>query len=61
MICPNPNCGYQGQPNREPRGNRAVLLVLLFLCVLPGALYALLASGYRYKCPKCGLQVAADN
>jgi len=27
MICPNPNCGYQGEPKREPRGNRVVLLM----------------------------------
>ena len=61
MICPNPNCGYQGEPLRRPRGSLIVGVVLCFFFLLPGLLYFMLRSGYRYSCPKCSLQVGADN
>ena len=61
IVCSNPNCAYQGKAKKKARGS---LIVGLFLCcflLLPGILYFMLKSGYRYSCPKCGLQMAADN
>ncbi len=61
IICPNPNCGYEGRPRCRARGS---VLVGLFLCLfflLPGILYFMFKSGYRYSCPKCGMQVRIDN
>jgi len=61
IICPNANCGYKGQPQREARGN---VIIGLFLCcffLLPGILYFMLKEGYRYRCPKCGVQISNDN
>ena len=61
IICPNPNCGYKGGPRRQARGS---VLAGLFLCcffLLPGVLYFAFKSGYRYHCPKCGMQIASDN
>ena len=61
IICPNPQCGYQGPSQRLPRGNTAVGCILLIFFVIPGIFYFMLKSGYRYVCPKCGLQVRSDN
>ena len=61
MICPNPNCGYQGKPKRTARGSVLVGLILLCFFLLPGILYFIFMGGYRYSCPKCGLQIAVDN
>lgn len=58
IICPNPNCGYKGQPKREGKGSAIVLIVLLCFFILPGILYAFACGGARIKCPKCGLQLA---
>lgn len=61
IVCANPNCAYQGKAIKKARGS---LIVGLFLCcflLLPGVLYFMFKSGYRYSCPKCGLQMAADN
>jgi hypothetical protein len=61
IICPNPNCGYKGWPLRRARGSIIVGLCLLCFFLLPGVLYFMLKSGYRYLCPNCGLQIATDN
>ena len=61
IICPNANCGYKGKARKQARGS---LLVGLFLCcffLLPGILYFMLKSGYRYICPQCGMQIGSDN
>ena len=42
-------------------GSTLVGLVLLCFFLLPGILYFMLKSGYRYVCPKCQMQIAADN
>ena len=60
IICANPNCGYQGKPRSRARGSRLVGLFLICFFVLPGLIYFSMKSGYRYSCPKCGLQIAAD-
>ena len=60
IICANPNCGYRGRPRRRARGSRLVGLFLLLFFFVPGLLYFSLKSGYRYLCPECGLQLAAD-
>lgn len=61
IICPNPNCRYQGPPRKVARGPILLGLVLLLLFILPGILYFIFMQGYRYYCPKCGLQIKVDN
>lgn len=61
IICPNGNCGFKGEPSRKARGSLIVGMILCCFFVVPGLLYFMLRSGYRYLCPKCGLQIAADN
>jgi predicted RNA-binding Zn-ribbon protein involved in translation (DUF1610 family) len=61
IICPNPGCGYQGPPKRVARGNTAVGCLLLLFFIVPGILYFMFKSGYRYICPRCGLQIRSDN
>jgi len=61
IICPNVNCGYKGLPKKIHRGSTALGLLLCLFFIVPGILYFMFKSGYRYFCPKCGLQIAADN
>ena len=61
MICPNSNCGYEGKPKKKARGSFVIGLVLCLFFLLPGIIYFMLKSGYRYYCPKCGMQIANDN
>jgi hypothetical protein len=61
MICPNSQCSYQGTANKKSRGSVIVGLFLCFFFIVPGLIYFMLKSGYRYSCPKCGLQIASDN
>jgi predicted RNA-binding Zn-ribbon protein involved in translation (DUF1610 family) len=61
IICPNPSCGYQGPPKRVARGSALVGCVLLLFFIVPGILYFMFKSGYRYICPRCGLQIRSDN
>lgn len=60
FICPNPHCGFRGYPERIARGSRLVLWLLLLLGGLPGLLYMVFASGYRYVCPMCSLELRRD-
>jgi hypothetical protein len=60
-ICPNPNCHYEGPPRKVARGSVLVGIVLLFFFLLPGILYLIFMQGYRYYCPKCGLQIRSEN
>jgi hypothetical protein len=61
IICPNGNCGYKGPPKKKSRGSVIVGLLLCFFFLLPGIIYFIVRSGYRYYCPKCGLQLASDS
>ena len=61
IICPNPNCGYKGEPKRDPRGSMVIGCLLALFFLLPGILYFIFKGGYRYICPKCGLQIKTDN
>src|SRR5579862_7943846 len=61
IICPNPRCGYVGKPRKVARGSTIVGLILLCFIVVPGVLYFMFKRGYRYYCPRCGVQVGADN
>lgn len=61
MICPNVNCGYRGPAKRRKRGSVLLGLLLCLFGLVPGVLYFIFRSGYRYSCPRCGLQIAADN
>jgi hypothetical protein len=57
IICPNPNCGYQG-PGKEVGGSNCLLLVILFaLGILPGILYLLWCPKKGVICPKCGARI----
>ena len=60
IICPNPN-GYRGPADRKARGSILVGLVLCLFFQIPGVLYFVFMSGYRYVCPNCGMQVGNDN
>ena len=57
IICPNPNCGYQGRPKRIARGSMLVAVLLGFFFIIPALLYMLIYSGYRYECPRCGNEI----
>lgn len=61
IICPNVNCGYKGEAKRTPRGSTAVGFILCLFFLLPGILYFMFKSGYRYSCPQCGMQIRVDN
>jgi len=60
IICPNSNCGYLGEPVKNSRSNIAAGLFLCLFGLIPGILYFVLKSGYRYNCPNCGFQIASD-
>ena len=60
IICPNTNCNYKGKPNKDPRANVTIGVILCFFFLLPGILYFIIKSGYRYACPKCGIQLRSD-
>jgi hypothetical protein len=60
IICPNQNCGFQGEPKKKARGSLIVGFVLCFFFLVPGLIYFMLRSGYTYLCPKCGLQISSD-
>ena len=57
IICPNPKCEYQGPAKRTPKGSTGLGCLLTLLWLLPGILYFIFKSGYRYTCPQCGIQV----
>ena len=57
IICPNPNCGFIGQPKRVARGSCLIGLILCLCFLLPGVLYLVFMQGYRYVCPRCGIQI----
>lgn len=61
IICPNPNCGYTGPPKKIARGSTLVGCILFLIMILPGLLYFVFKGGYRYVCPKCGMQLANEN
>jgi hypothetical protein len=60
IICANPNCGYVGPPKRVARASAIIAVLLLLFFLLPGILYCLFRSGYRYYCPRCGFQLRSD-
>jgi len=60
IICPNPNCGYVGKPKKVARGSCLIGIILLCLFLLPGILYFMFMSGYRYQCLRCGVQISSD-
>ena len=57
MVCANPNCKYRGPAASKPKGNRAVMWVLMCFFLLPGLIYGMLYSGTKYYCPECGTVV----
>jgi predicted RNA-binding Zn-ribbon protein involved in translation (DUF1610 family) len=51
MDCPK--CGHS-TAKKEPRGDLGIGILLCFLMIVPGLIYALLCSGFRYTCTNCG-------
>ena len=58
FICPV--CSYQGRPRQIAKGSWLVASLLLLFFIVPGLLYLIFASGYRYVCPTCGYQHRQD-
>ena len=61
IICPNPNCGFRGKARRRARGNTFIGLILCLFFLIPGVLYFIFKSGYRYFCPNCNMQIGSDS
>ncbi len=61
IICPNPKCDFTGKPSKKARGSTLVGLILCLFFLLPGIIYFIFKSGYRYYCPNCGIQVGNQN
>ena len=57
IICPNPNCGYKGEPKKVKRGSVLIGIFLLAFYIIPGVLYFLFYYEDRYYCPKCGNEI----
>lgn len=57
VICPNPNCGYRGIPDKKGKTNILFFFVLFCFFMVPGILYALFTRGYNYSCPQCGNKI----
>jgi DNA-directed RNA polymerase subunit RPC12/RpoP len=57
IICPNPNCGYVGSPEKQARGSLVVGCLLTLIMILPGLIYFAFMSGYNYICPRCGVHI----
>lgn len=55
-----PLCGYTGTLTRMPKGQMFVGIMLLLLFIVPGLLYFVLFSGYRYICQNCGKTIKSD-
>lgn len=57
VICPNPNCGYQGTGKKSGGTSGCLLVILLLLGVLPGILYLLFCGKPGVICPRCGIKI----
>ena len=57
IICPNPNCGYQGTPKFRSSFSYIIFIPLLCLGVIPGLIYMAVTNGVKVHCPKCNVQV----
>lgn len=57
IICPNPNCRYQGAGKQSGTTSGCLLVVLLCLGILPGILYLLFVGKPGIICPRCGMRV----
>ncbi len=60
IICPNPNCGFEGIAEQTARGSVGLGFLLSLFFLLPGIIYFIFMQGYRYNCPRCGVQISAD-
>jgi hypothetical protein len=52
-----PSCGCHITAIRESSGSVWRFLFLLLLGILPGVVYALTVSGFRFRCPKCHFEL----
>jgi proteolipid membrane potential modulator len=57
IICPNQNCGFKGIGKASGGKSLIILLLLLFLGILPGLLYAFWPIKQHLACPRCGMQI----
>jgi hypothetical protein len=56
IQCPNGACRYQGPPELSGGSSWIIFILLLFLGIIPGLIYALVASGTKdVSCPRCGM------
>jgi ssDNA-binding Zn-finger/Zn-ribbon topoisomerase 1 len=55
-----PECGYQGEPKIEAKRSNFLFGLFIGLGVVPGIIYYVITPGNRFKCPKCGTQVAEN-
>ena len=60
IVCPNPNCGFVGKPIKKKQGSAIVMILLLFIGIIPGILYAILRGTYDYSCPWYGNRVKTN-
>lgn len=61
IICPNANCSFEGESEKKARGSLLLCILLLFCFLIPGILYLFFMRGYKYLCPKCGMQIRSDS
>lgn len=58
IICPNPNCGYQGEATIHNKCSTGTLVILLLLGLVPGLIYIIACGGFNnVVCPKCGIKI----
>jgi hypothetical protein len=58
IICPNPHCGYKGEPARKINGESCLIfLILLCLFIIPAIIYAAMSDEYRLYCPRCKMRI----
>jgi len=58
VMCPN--CHYIGIPKRKSKGSFLVGLFLCLFWVLPGIIYFIAMSGFKYTCPQCGVKIQKE-
>lgn len=54
------NCHYIGLPTKKAKANMLLTILLLCLGGIPGLIYMVAYSGYKFLCPKCGYNFKTD-
>ena len=53
-----PVCSHTITPVKKPKGSRWILYPLLLLWIIPGIIYLMVYSGYKWVCPNSGAKIA---